>query len=153
MEVPGMRRLCVATALGLAAGVAALPASAQRETLREGPPTTEPRPDGDRSPSAPPSTQPGPERERTPGIPPSRELRPDADERRSERPLASESQRCASYFRSLDKDRDGTLTARELDRFETVVNDVDSNRDGKISSAEYHSACVSGILRDKDIKS
>jgi hypothetical protein len=45
------------------------------------------------------------------------------------------------------------LTARELDRFETVVKDVDTNRDGKISSAEYQSACASGVLRDKDIKS
>jgi hypothetical protein len=135
-----MKRVLRVTALTLATGLAALPAPAQL------------RPDADRSPGAPPSTQPRPEGERFPGAPPSRELRPGDDGRRTER-LPAEAGRCASNFRSLDKDTDGMLTARELDRFETVVNDVDTNRDGKISSAEYQSACASGILRDKDIKS
>jgi Ca2+-binding EF-hand superfamily protein len=58
-----------------------------------------------------------------------------------------------SNFRTLDKNADGALTARELDRFETVARRVDTNNDGKISSAEYQSACASGILRDRDIKS
>jgi hypothetical protein len=152
-----MKRLSAAIALALAAGLAALPASAQTrpdgDRVPGAPPSAQPGPDGDRIPGAPPSTEPRTERQRPPGVPPSRELRPDEDERRSERPPASEAGRCASNFRTLDKDLDGVLTARELDRFETVVKDVDTNRDGKISSAEYQSACASGILRDKDIKS
>jgi hypothetical protein len=136
-----MKRLLPATALALAVGLAALPAWAQ----------TSPS-EGGRGQSAPPSTQRGPDGGRHSGAPPSRELRPDDDGRRSERPGA-ETQRCVSNFRTLDKNADGMLTAKELDRFERVVKDVDTNKDGKISSAEYQSACASGILRDRDIKS
>jgi hypothetical protein len=136
-----MKRLLPATALALAVGLAALPAWAQ----------TSPS-EGGRGQSAPPSTQRGPDGERPSGAPHSRELRPDDDGRRSERPGA-ETQRCVSNFRTLDKNADGMLTAKELDRFERVVKDVDTNKDGKISSAEYQSACASGILRDRDIKS
>ena len=120
-----MRRLLSATALALAVGLAALPASAQ------------PKPDDDRPA----------------GASPSRQLRPDADARRSGRPPAGEARRCASKFATLDKNSDRILAADELQGFEVVIMDIDRNRDGKITSAEFKSACAKGILRNTDIRS
>ena len=120
-----MRRLLSATALALAVGLAAVPASAQ------------PKPDDDRPA----------------GASPSRQLRPDADARRSGRPPAGEARRCASKFATLDKNSDRILAADELQGFEVVIKDIDRNRDGKITSAEFKSACAKGILRNTDIRS
>jgi hypothetical protein len=133
-----MKRLLPATALALAVGLAALPASAQLK-----------QPDGERPPVAPPSTQPRPQFERPPAAP---QRNP---ERRTEEdiPTAAETRRCVSNFGSHDKNSDGALSAKELDKFEPVLKRVDTNNDGKISSAEYQSACTTGTLRDRDIKS
>ena len=68
-------------------------------------------------------------------------------------PRAAESRRCASKFGSLDNNSDGALSAQELDKLAAAVNRVDINNDAKITAAEYQSACVSGTLREKDIKS
>ena len=136
-----MKRWLIVSALALATGLAALPASAQ---LRSG---------DDRAPTSPSSAQSKPEGERSPGAPRSGQLRAGDDNRGSVRRPESEAQRCASYFKSLDKNTDGVLTRNELNRFETVVKDVDTNRDGKISASEYQAACTTGTLRDKDIKS
>jgi hypothetical protein len=136
-----MKRLLPVGALAVAAGLVAMSASAQRAS------------GDDRAPSASAPAQPRPEAERSPSAPSSGQLGPESGERGSVRPGISEAQRCATYFKSLDKNKDGVLTRNELNRFETVVKDVDANRDGKISASEYHAACTTGILRDKDIKS
>jgi hypothetical protein len=140
-EVQSMKRLLLVSVLALTAGSLALPAWAQLG------------PADDRAPSAPPSTQTETEGERPPGAPSSGQPRPEDDERGAVRPPVAETQLCASYFRSLDKNADGVLTRNELNRFETVVGAVDTSRDGKISASEYQTACTRGILRDKDIKS
>jgi Ca2+-binding EF-hand superfamily protein len=120
-----MRRLLSATALALTAGLAALPASAQ----------------------------PKPHDDRPAGASPSRQLRPDADARRSSHPPSAEARRCASNFKTLDKKWDRILAADELQGFEVVIKDVDRNRDGKITSAEFKSACAKGNLRNTHIRS
>jgi hypothetical protein len=68
-------------------------------------------------------------------------------------PPAAESRRCASKFGGLDNNSDGALSAHELDKLAAAVGRVDVNNDAKITAGEYQSACVSGTLREKDIKS
>jgi hypothetical protein len=123
-EILAMQRLLSATALALAVGLAAPPASAQLKR------------DDDRAS----------------GAPPSRQLSPHEDARRSGRPPAAEARRCATNFKAMDKNRDRVLAAGELGRFEMVAKDIDANHDGKITSAEFKSACANGILRDTDTR-
>jgi hypothetical protein len=119
-----MNRVLLATALALAAGLAAAPASAQL------------RPDNDRLPSAPPSTQPRPEGEGPSDgrSPPNRRV-------------------CAANWKTYDQNSDGALTGKELDRLRRVIRDVDTDYDGTITSAEYQAGCANGVLKDGDITS
>jgi hypothetical protein len=135
-----MKRTLATIALALVVGVAALPASAQIKSYEDLPT------------GAPPSTQPTAEGERRPGAPHSPQLGRDKDERPFVRPAAAEARRCVSNFKNLDKNSDRVLAATELGRFGMAVKAVDTNNDGKITSAEFKSACVRGILKDEDIK-
>jgi hypothetical protein len=66
--------------------------------------------------------------------------------------LWAETQRCLAKQWSLDQDSNLVLDPPELDRIEPVVRDVDRDNDGKVSSRELQSACVVGILTDRDLR-
>ena len=63
--------------------------------------------------------------------------------------LQMEIRRCLVKHRGLDQNADGELAGDELEPVRRMVKELDRNVDEKLDDTELRSACVSGLLTDR----